>query len=70
MKMIKMYEWAVVLGAVAGNHWLVYKNHIYIFSSFILIGFGLAGGTFVGMMAAGLTEVLECVADIGKTNWS
>ena len=39
--------------------WPFYKiPHLHL-PSFILIGFGLAGGTFVGMMAAGLTEVLN-----------
>ena len=58
MKKIKMYEWAVVLGAVAGTIAFLQEPHLHL-PSFILIGFGLAGGTFVGMMAAGLTEVLN-----------
>ena len=58
MKKIQMYEWAVVFGAVAGPLSCL-QDTTFTFPSFILIGFGLAGGIFVGMMAAALTEVLN-----------
>ncbi|WP_338470150.1 stage V sporulation protein AB [Niallia sp. XMNu-256] len=58
MKMIQAYEWAVILGAVIGTVAILQEPHLH-FPSFILIGFGLAGGIFVGMMAAALTEVLN-----------
>jgi stage V sporulation protein AB len=58
MKMIQLYEWAIVLGAVAGTLVLMQDIHFSL-SPLILILFGLAGGIFVGMMTAALTEVLN-----------
>ena len=57
--MIHMYEWGVVLGAVDGYAWLCFRISIFIYLPLLLIIFGLAGGIFVGMMAAALTEVLN-----------
>jgi len=58
MKMIQLYEWAVVLGAIVGTIAILQEPHMHL-PSVLLIGFGLAGGIFVGMMAAALTEVLN-----------
>ena len=58
MKLVHSYEWAVVLGAIVGTVAILQEPHLH-FPSFILIGLGLAGGIFVGMMAAALTEVLN-----------
>ncbi|MCQ6273817.1 stage V sporulation protein AB [Bacillus sp. V3B] len=58
MKMIQLYEWAVVIGAVAGTLGILQEPHFHL-TPLILIAFGLAGGIFVGMMTAALTEVLN-----------
>lgn len=58
MKLIQMYEWSVVIGAVAGTLAVLQNPHFHL-SPFVLIIFGLAGGIFVGMMAGALTEVLN-----------
>ena len=53
-----MYEWAVVIGAVV-EHWsCLQEPHLHL-SLIYFNSFGLAGGIFVGMMAAALTEVLN-----------
>src|SRR4051812_6027152 len=58
MKMIQMYEWGVVLGAVVGTLLMLQDIDLHL-SPLVLIVFGLAGGIFVGMMTAALTEVLN-----------
>ncbi|WP_071395646.1 stage V sporulation protein AB [Bacillus tuaregi] len=58
MKLIQMYEWSVVIGAVTGAVAILQNPHFHI-SPYTLIIFGLAGGIFVGMMAGALTEVLN-----------
>jgi stage V sporulation protein AB len=58
MKMIQLYEWAVVTGAVIGTLAILQEPHFHL-TRLILIIFGLAGGIFVGMMTAALTEVLN-----------
>lgn len=58
MKLIHSYEWAAVLGGVAGTFAVLQEPRLHL-PAFILIGLGLAGGIFVGMMAAALTEVLN-----------
>lgn len=58
MKCIHLYEWGVVLGAIAGG-WIGLRETSYQFSSLFVIPIGLANGIFVGMLAAALTEVLN-----------
>lgn len=58
MKMIHKYEWAIVIGAVVGANAILQEPHFH-FTPFILTIIGLAGGIFVGMMTAALTEVLN-----------
>jgi stage V sporulation protein AB len=58
MKMIHHYEWSVVLGTILGSFAMFQEVHFSL-SPYFLIVLGLAGGTFVGMMAAALTEVLN-----------
>ena len=65
MKMIQMYEWAVVLGAVVGTLVMFQDIHLHI-SPYVLILFGLSGGSFVGMMTAALTEVLNVFPILAK----
>ncbi|TKC19783.1 stage V sporulation protein AB [Robertmurraya kyonggiensis] len=65
MKMIVWYQWAVVLGALIGGFASLRDPALYL-SSFILIPLGAAGGVFVGMMAAALTEVLNVFPILAK----
>ncbi len=58
MKMIQLYEWSIVLGAVVGTLIMLQDIHLHL-SPFVLLIFGLSGGIFVGMMTAALTEVLN-----------
>lgn len=58
MKMIQLYEWAIVLGAIVGTIVILQDIHLHL-SPFLLLIFGLLGGVFVGMMTAALTEVLN-----------
>lgn len=58
MKYIYLYEWGVVLGAMAGG-WIGLNETIFHFSNLFMIPIGLANGIFVGMLAAALTEVLN-----------
>ena len=58
MKMIQLYEWAIVLGAIVGTIVMLQDIHLHL-SPFLLLIFGLLGGVFVGMMTAALTEVLN-----------
>lgn len=65
MHLIKFYEWSVVLGALAGTLGSL-QGIILHLSKFIAIPVGLAGGIFVGMLAAGLTEVLNVFPILAK----
>jgi stage V sporulation protein AB len=65
MKMIRWYEWAVVLGALAGG--LASLQDIVLFlSKYTLIPLGLAAGVFFGLLAAALTEVLNVLPILAK----
>lgn len=65
MKMISWYEWAVVLGAVAGGVGYL-RDPIFHLSPLAVIPLGTAGGIFVGMLAAALTEVLNVFPILAK----
>ncbi|WP_404329168.1 stage V sporulation protein AB [Mesobacillus maritimus] len=65
MKMIHFYEWAVVLGAVGGTAGSLW-DPIFHITVFITVPIGLAAGTFVGMLAAGLTEALNVFPILAK----
>lgn len=65
MKMIHLYEWAVVLGAVGGTVGSL-RDPIFHTTAFITVPIGLAAGTFVGMLAAGLTEALNVFPILAK----
>jgi stage V sporulation protein AB len=58
MKMIHKYEGSIVMGAIVGTLAILQEPQFY-FSPIFLVFIGLAGGTFVGMMTAALTEVLN-----------
>jgi len=65
MKMIQHYEWAVVLGALAGVGASL-RDPILHIPSFSLIFLGITGGIFYGMLAAALTEVLNVLPILAK----
>jgi len=65
MIMIHYYEWAVVMGALIGVLGSLRDPSMNI-SEFFLIPLGLSGGVFVGMLAAGLTEVLNVFPILAK----
>lgn len=65
MKMIRYYEWAIVIGAVVGT-FASLRDPIFILSPVFIAAMGLAGGVFVGMLAAGLTEVLNVFPILAK----
>ncbi|MEH7083767.1 stage V sporulation protein AB [Neobacillus drentensis] len=65
MKMIQHYEWAVVLGALAGVGASLRDPVLHI-PSFSLILLGITGGIFYGMLAAALTEVLNVLPILAK----
>ena len=64
-KYIRSIEWAVIFGAVAGG-WFSLQDTIFHFSPYWLIPIGLACGTFVGMVAGALTEVLNVIPILAK----
>lgn len=65
MHLIYWYEWSVVLGAVIGTVSAL-QEPILNLSRFISIPIGFAGGTFIGLLAAGLTEVLNVFPILAK----
>jgi stage V sporulation protein AB len=65
MKLISWYEWAVVLGALLGTMASL-RDPVLSFSRYVTIPLGLAGGVFIGMLAAALTEVLNVLPILAK----
>ena len=65
VKMIRYYEWAVVLGALSGVM-ATLRDPVLGISSLFLIPLGLTGGIFYGMFAGALTEVLNVFPVLAK----
>jgi len=65
LRYIHLYEWAVVLGAVVGAI-ATLRDPVLFISPYTLIPLGLAGGIFVGMLAAALTEILNVFPLLAK----
>ncbi|MEH7124370.1 stage V sporulation protein AB [Bacillus sp. JJ1532] len=65
MKMVRFYEWAIVLGAVIGAAATLW-DPILTLTPYLLLPIGLASGVFVGMVAAALTEVLNVLPILAK----
>ncbi|MEH7107408.1 MULTISPECIES: stage V sporulation protein AB [Bacillaceae] len=65
MKMIHHYEMSVIIGAVTGVVASL-RDPAFNVSALFLIPLGLAGGVFVGMLAAGLTEALNVFPILAK----
>ncbi|MGG1399564.1 stage V sporulation protein AB [Bacillus salipaludis] len=64
-KMIQQYEWAVVIGALAGVA-ISLRDPILGISAYLLIPLGLTEGIYVGMLAGALTEVLNVLPILAK----
>ena len=62
---IRWYEWAIILGALLGT-WGGLRNISFNLLPIILVPIGLGSGIFVGMIAAGLTEVLNVLPILAK----
>jgi stage V sporulation protein AB len=65
VKHIHAYELAVVFGALCGG-WFSLRDTVFHASDYWLIPLGLACGTFIGMLAAALTEVLNVLPILAK----
>ncbi|KAB2338380.1 stage V sporulation protein AB [Cytobacillus depressus] len=65
MKMVRFYEWSVVLGAVFGTVATLW-DPVLLITPYLLFPIGLASGVFVGMVAAALTEVLNVLPILAK----
>lgn len=62
---IYAYEWSVVCGAVCGTLAFL-REPIFSLPEILLVLFGLAGGIYIGMIAAALTEVLNVFPLLAK----
>ena len=69
MKMIQLYEWGVVLGAVVGTLVMFQDIHLHI-SPYVLILFGLARRKFCWNVGSSLNRSIECVSYFSKKNRS
>lgn len=65
MKMIRYYEWSVVLGVISGSAATLW-DIAFAFPPWLLIPLGASSGIFVGMLAAALTEVLNVLPILAK----
>ncbi|CAM3953179.1 stage V sporulation protein SpoVAB [Bacillus mobilis] len=64
-KHIQYFEWAVIAGTLTGA-WCSLKNLTFQTSQYWLVILGIFCGTFVGMLAAALTEVLNVLPILAK----
>lgn len=64
-KKLHMYEVAVVAGAILGS-WFSFHDTVIHASILVLVIIGLLSGTFNGMLAAALTEVLNVIPILSK----
>ncbi|MED3273624.1 stage V sporulation protein SpoVAB [Bacillus thuringiensis] len=64
-KHIQYFEWAVIAGTLTGG-WCSLKNITLQTSQYWLVILGLFCGTFIGMLAAALTEVLNVLPILAK----
>ncbi|MGG2014220.1 stage V sporulation protein AB [Bacillus sp. S10(2024)] len=62
---VQSYEWAVVSGALGGT-WCSLRDVTLLASPYWLLLLGLLCGTFIGMLAAALTEVLNVLPILAK----
>lgn len=64
-RMLHMYEVAVVVGAILGS-WFSFNDTVVPAPATLLVIIGLFSGTFNGMLAAALTEVLNVIPILAK----
>ncbi|WP_242161703.1 stage V sporulation protein AB [Bacillus cereus group sp. BfR-BA-01522] len=64
-KYIQVFEWAVIGGTLVGA-WCSLRNITFQISQYWLIVLGIFCGTFIGMLAAALTEVLNVLPILAK----
>ncbi|WP_242219113.1 stage V sporulation protein AB [Bacillus cereus group sp. BfR-BA-01380] len=62
---VQYYEWAVVGGALSGA-WCSLRDITLMAPPYWLLLLGLLCGTFIGMLAAALTEVLNVLPILAK----
>ncbi|WEG11443.1 stage V sporulation protein AB [Pullulanibacillus sp. KACC 23026] len=62
---IRSYEWAIILGALVGTMCGLRSMEFHLLP-ILLVPIGLGLGVFVGMVAAGLTEVLNVLPILAK----
>ena len=62
---IHRYEWGVICGAVFAS-WISLMDIHFFLTPLLLIPIGLFCGTFIGMLAAALTEVLNVLPILAK----
>jgi stage V sporulation protein AB len=62
---IQAYEWGIIAGAVTGGI-LSLRDYGFGISPFWLVPVGILCGTFIGMLAAALTEVLNVLPILSK----
>lgn len=60
-----IFEWAVIGGSLAGA-WCSLRDITFQTSQYWLVLLGLFCGTFIGMLAAALTEVLNVLPILAK----
>ena len=64
-KHIQYFEWAVIAGTLTGA-WCSLKNITFQTSQYWLVILGIFCGTFIGMLAAALTEGLNVLPILAK----
>ncbi|MGU9540437.1 stage V sporulation protein SpoVAB [Bacillus cereus] len=64
-KHIQYFEWAVIAGTLTGA-WCSLKNITFQTLQYWLVILGIFCGTFIGMLAAALTEVLNVLPILAK----
>ncbi|MGR5985033.1 stage V sporulation protein AB [Bacillus cytotoxicus] len=64
-KYIQVFEWAVIGGTLVGA-WCSLRNITFQISQYWLIVLGIFCGTFIGMLATALTEVLNVLPILAK----
>lgn len=62
---IQCFEWAVIGGSLVGA-WCSLRDITFFASQYWLIPLGLLCGTFIGLLAAALTEVLNVLPILAK----
>lgn len=62
---IRMYELGIVFGALMGS-WISLNQISFHFSKWLLVPLGMISGSFIGLLAAALTEVLNVLPILAR----